>query len=129
MQGTMPLEDILTLPSVDSDGVWEPSVHGCTFRNSTVRNALRYKRLDRWKKRNYYLRIAQCMLRDGINAVPIHIARAADVVRAYGIDLPDEIEPEQLMMGNGHHRVLIALGLHLPEMRWTDRLHESGWPL
>jgi hypothetical protein len=129
MQGTMPLEDILTLPSVDSDGIWESGLYGCTFLNSTVRNALRYKQLDDPRKRSYYAAIAACMRQDGINSVPIHIGRAADVAPLYAVDLPDEIEPDQLMMGNGHHRVLIAVKQRLPVMRWTDRLLESGWPL
>jgi hypothetical protein len=126
MQGVMPLEDILTLPSIDSDGVWEPTVYGCTFVNSSVRNAIRYKRLDAPDKRRYYIRLALCMRRDGINAVPIHIGRAADVTRLYCVDLPEEIEPDQLMMGNGHHRVMIAVNLHIAVMRWTDRLFGSG---
>lgn len=133
MHGIMPLEDILTLPSIDSDGVCAPWLHDFTFANSTVRNAICYKRLHDSPKRDYYAKIAQCMERDGINAVPIHIGRAADVVRAYArvaeteIELPLGIEPEQLMMGNGHHRVLIAVNLHLTVMRWTDDLFDSGW--
>ena len=126
MQGTMPLADILTLPSIDSDGVWESSVYGCTFVNSSVRNAISYKRLDAPEKRLEYIRISLCMRRDGINAVPIHICRAADMTYLHGVALPDEIEPDQLMMGNGHHRVMIAVRLRLVAMRWTDRLLESG---
>jgi hypothetical protein len=127
MQGVMPLEDILTLPSIDSDGVWEPTVYGCTFVNSSVRNAIRYKRLDAPQKRLAYIRISLCMRRDGINAVPIYIGLAADVTYVYGLDLPAEIEPDQLMMGDGHHRVIIAVKLNIAVMRWTDRLIDSGW--
>lgn len=128
MYGIMPLADILTLPSVDSDGVWAPHVYGCTFLNSTVRNAIGHKRLTGRRKRGYYAAISERMRRDGINAVPIHIGRAAEVARVYGVEgLPSEIEPEQLMMGNGHHRVLIAVNLHLTVMRWTDNITESGW--
>lgn len=124
----MPLEDILTMPSIDSDGVYEPWEHGgCTFANSTVRNAICYKRLDQEKKRSYYRAIQRCMRRDQINAVPIHIGRAAGMVSAYGVELPDEIDPDQLMMGNGHHRVLIAINLHLTALRWTDNRLQSGW--
>jgi hypothetical protein len=127
MQGVIPLEDILSLPSIDSDGVWEPGVYGCTFVNSSVRNAILYKRLDAPEKRLYYIRLSLCMRRDGINAVPIHIGRAADVAYIYDRDLPKEIEPDQLMMGNGHHRVMIAVKLRLSAMRWTDRLFDSGY--
>lgn len=122
----MPLEDILTIPSIDSDGVWKPVVYGCTFANYTVRSAIRYKGLG-GKRRGYYTAISLSMMRDGINTVPIHIGHAAEVAHAYGGELPDEIEPDQLMMGNGHHRVLIAVRLHLAVMRWTDDLIESGW--
>lgn len=128
MQGVMPLEDILTLPSIDSDGVWEPTVYGCTFVNSSVRNAIRYKRLDEPAKRLEYIRISLCMRRDGINAVPVHICRAGDMTYLHGVDLPKEIEPDQLMMGNGHHRVMIAVNLHHDAMRWTDSLFDSGYP-
>jgi hypothetical protein len=127
MQGIMPVADILTLPSVDSDGVWAPSVYGFTPANSTVRNAIRYARLNKPDKRLYYTRISLCMRRDGINSVPIHIGRAAEVAPLYDVKLPAEIDPDQLMMGNGHHRVLIAVKLRLPEMRWTDSPIESGW--
>lgn len=127
MQGIMPVADILTLPSVDSDGVWNPWVFGFTPANSTVRNAIRYARLDAPEKRLSYVRISLCMRRDGINSVPVHIGRAADVAPLYDVELPDEIDPDQLMMGNGHHRVLIAVKLHLPKMRWTDNPIESGW--
>lgn len=124
----MPLEDILTLPSIDSAGVGEPVLYGCTFVNSTVLNAISSKRLDAPEKRLRYIRISLGMRRDGINAVPIHIGRARDLTYVYGVDLPDEIEPDQLMMGNGHHRVMIAVKLRHSKMRWTDSLIESGWP-
>jgi hypothetical protein len=128
MYQIMRLNDILALPSVDSDGVWAPEIHGgCTPENRTVLNALHYKSLDDPAKREYYRVIAACMGLDQLNGFPIQVGRAAGIAYAHGIWLPREIDPDEPMMGQGHHRVLIAMRLQLPTMLVTDNIKEWFW--
>ena len=61
----------------------------------------------------YYDRIKAQMAKDGINAVPI-------LVRYDKYSDMDEL-------GNGHHRVKMALDLGLDEMIVTDDPNDCGW--
>lgn len=123
MQGTMPLEEILRLLSIDSDGM----TCGGDEDEWTVENAIEKKSIDD----SYHQAILKSMKENDINLVPVHIGKAGDVIKdyvKYGAFIPDWMDPgSHLMLGNGNHRVKIAKELGLKEMRYSDNILETGW--
>ena len=123
MQGTMPIDQILRLPSIDSDGIWDQSDDLDTW---TVENAIKSKDIDD----DYHEAIMDSMAENGINLVPIHIGKAIDVISGYTLfrSMPPGLDSEtQLMLGNGHHRVAIALELGLKDLLYSTDRDETGW--
>ena len=125
MQGTMPLDEILRLPSVDSDGInngWDKE------EDWTVENAIERKYIAD----SYHEAIKESMAENGINLVPIHIDKASAILYQYALyafyRIPDWLDlDKQLMLGNGHHRVRIAKELGLKELLYSTDIEDTGW--
>ena len=126
MQGTMPLDEILRLPSVDSDGI--SFGRSDEEENWTVESAIENKDIDD----EYHEAIKESMEENGINLVPIHIDKASAILSQYMqysfYRIPDWLDADkQLMLGNGNHRVKIAKELGLKEMRYSTDINDTGW--
>lgn len=123
MQGTMPISQILRLPSIDSHGFRD---HSDDLDTWTVETAIHSKDIHD----DYHQAIMDSMAENGINLVPIHIGRARDVINLYTSfkSLHPELGSDtQLMLGNGHHRVAMALELGLKELLYSTDRDETGW--
>lgn len=113
------IEDVLDLPSVDSDDFWRTRAN----RRETVRESVHNEHV----MGRYHEQIKAQMAQDGINAVPIHIGYGEEM----DVYLDDDTQiPARhygmLVQGNGHHRIMIALELGHTRMRVTDDHAESG---
>lgn len=115
MLSVMAMEDILDLPSVDSDGM--------SFGNiDPVHIVIEGK----WVDSPEYREISESMKAAGINEVAIHVGLAEDVFPAYNLTCPEDLKGT-LAMGNGHHRVKLCLALGFTGMMVTDNRDDSGW--
>ena len=99
----MKMSDILALYSCDS--------YHYACRDSTVAEVLPSVDISSKYHKDLKARMAEL----GINAVPILV---------YGMS---EYRPNTKSLGNGHHRVKIAVELEWPEMEITSDGEESGW--
>jgi hypothetical protein len=121
----MPIADILNLPSIDSTGL-----NGCGNSTLTVSDLMSEKTRELVTGGNEspeeYDRIRESMAMFGINTIPIHVDYGSALCPEYGFPCPDQYA-NSLVMGNGHHRVAIALQLGHATMLVTDDQMESGW--
>ena len=131
----MRVEDILMLPSIDSDGF--ASVDDLDddeigeYYSLTVADLMESKSDDlEYGSDNStpeeYNDIREAMRENGINEIPIHVTFGKHLCPMYGVASPDKYR-ESLVMGNGHHRVALALKLGHEYMQVTDDIIESGW--
>jgi hypothetical protein len=129
----MRLSDILDLPSIDSDGFADADNlddENSEWYSLTVSDLMESKTDELEYGGNSsadeYDAIRESMDEHGYNTVPIHVTYGSDLCPAYGTECPDRYR-NSLVMGNGHHRVAIALALGHTTMMVTDDLIESGW--
>ena|ERR1700744_2946537 len=120
----MKIADILCLPSVDSEA--------CCSGDMVIS--------DRWLAANAISRktlfdddpdypvdyqwLIDRMKADGYNRVPIHVDLGSEMIDVYCVDVPSDLL-DSLMMGNGHHRLMIAIQLGFDTMLVTDDVSES----
>ena len=116
----MPLEEILDLPSVDSDGFYRHTTTDAKMVGETVRDTV----YDEHFFGNHHERIREQMIKDGINAVPIHVDLAENMITAYKARVPERLYG-CLAQGNGHHRIMIAWEAGFTHMLVTDVKAES----
>lgn len=118
----MLIEDILGLPSVDSTMIMESGVYKEAI-NGTVDDALSMKYddiaddtrytdyLDRWRAHG--------------QETPCHVFRASEeALNRYNVTMLPELAGE-LVFGNGHHRVAMAILLGETEILVTEDYQES----
>lgn len=115
MHRLMLVSDVLNLPSIEGMDFVVPA--------GLAGDVIRFKELD-----NHRLAIMEQMRIDGINAVPIHVDTLYNIATGYGYDQSYfDLAPSALVMGNGHHRLLMARILGHKYIDTTDDVNESGW--
>ena len=129
----MLLSDILDLPSIDSDGFGSADYLDddvSEYYSLTVFDLMEQKTDELTYGGNSsaqeYDAIRESMNVEGINTIPIHVTYGQNLTPSYGMKCPDRYM-HSLVMGNGHHRVALALELGHATMLVTDDLMESGW--
>lgn len=115
----MSIEEILLLPSIDS-------IDFHCGELDLVRDALEYKYISQPE----YREISRAMVKDG-QTFAIHIADGETMWHTYSSEISPEIAcPEKyrgkLVMGNGHHRVKIAIELGWTEMKYSEDVRYTG---
>ena len=129
----MRVQDILELPSIDSDGFGSADdlddYELGEYYSLTVADLMESKSEELEYGGNSspeeYDDIREAMRENGINEIPIHVTFGKALCPMYGVSTPDKYR-ESLVMGNGHHRVALALELGHEYMQVTDDLTESG---
>jgi hypothetical protein len=113
----MAIEDILALPSVQHS--FSQATTGEIAQGEYVGDI-------------FHMAIAEEMRKAGINMIPIHVADARTAATEYmrwrGGSWDWDVDPDATVMGNGHHRVKIAMELGFTKMLVSDEIDETGWP-
>ena len=112
----MNIDEILLLPSVDSEGFYDNELQ-------SVKDVLARKNVATPD----YRALSRDMDKDG-QSYSIHIADGETIWHTYGsseIVCPDEYR-DTLVMGNGHHRVKLAIELGWTEMKYSEDVRYTG---
>jgi hypothetical protein len=111
----MSIEKILSLPSVDSIGFYDDELE-------SVKEVLVRKNVDMPTHRA----LSRAMAKNG-QTFPIHIADGETAWHTYGTDktCPQKYRGK-LVMGNGHHRVKLAIELGWTEMQYSGDVRYTG---
>jgi hypothetical protein len=110
----MLVADVLKLPSVDY------GVADCRSDLCSAEDVIASVYFE-----DYHEGIRQQMIKDGLNAVPIHVASVEQIA----IDYHDKAflyVPSALGMGNGHHRLKLAVELDFMYILTSDDIMDSG---
>jgi hypothetical protein len=110
----MLVADVLKLPSVDY------GVADCRSDLCSAEDVIASVYFE-----DYHEGIRQQMIKDGLNAVPIHVASVEQIA----LDYHDEAffsVPSALAMGNGHHRLKMAVELDFMYILTSDDIMDSG---
>jgi hypothetical protein len=111
----MNIDEILLLPSIDSDGFYNSKLDSVKdVLDKKVATGPEYRELSR------------AMAKDG-QTFPIHIADGETAWHTYGTDktCPQKYRGK-LVMGNGHHRVKLAIELGWTEMQYSGDVRYTG---
>jgi len=129
----MNISEILDLPSIDSDGFSDADNiddDNAEWYSMTVSDLMETKTDELTYGGNCdpdeYDAITEAMRDNGINEIPIHVDYGDKLCPMYRSPCP-EVYRNSLVMGNGHHRVAMAILLGHSTMLVTDDLMESGW--
>jgi hypothetical protein len=106
----MRVADVLNLPSIESD--WETG--------ETAGEVIQFTHLD-----SGHATIREQMRKDGINAIPIHVASVYRISCDYN-DPAFATLPSDLGMGNGHHRLKMAVELGHKYILTSDDMYDTG---
>lgn len=114
---SMSLDEIKRLPSVDAIDM--PG-------GGTVADILPYKRREAREDYAEHTPTRVSMKHEG-QTYPIHIGPAHQVLSAYGANHKrHEYAPDQLMVGNGGHRIAMAEDLGWKQMHYSSNQHDTG---
>jgi hypothetical protein len=118
----MNIDEILLLPSVDSEGFYDNEL-------DSVKDVIDKKYVNTPE----YRELSRAMAKDG-QTFPIHIADGETIWHTYTKDTynpgaerpcPQEYRGV-LVMGNGHHRVKLAIELGWTEMQYREDARYTG---
>jgi hypothetical protein len=111
----MSIDEILLLPSVDSMGFYESKLE-------SVKDVLARKYVTEPE----YRELSRAMAKDG-QTFAIHIADGETIWNTYGAEnvCPRKYRGK-LVMGNGHHRVMLAIELGWSEMKYSQDVRYTG---
>lgn len=113
----MPIDEILLLPSVDSIGFYDNEL-------DSVQEVIARKYVTGPE----YRELSRALAKDG-QTFAIHIADGETIWHTYSSD-DEQVCPSKyrgkLVMGNGHHRVMLAIELGWSEMKYSQDVRYTG---